>query len=317
MATAAPLFRVEGGPPVPGGGEASFVRARSGDRLRTAVWTPPGRARGSVVLSPGRTETIEKYGEVLGELLARNFAVLCHDWVGQGLSGRLHRDALRGHVRGGAGRFLADFADVLAAYQARLPRPWIALGHSMGGGLTALAAVRTPGLFDAMLLSAPMMGVLTGAQSSARVRLAARTMGWLGPVAGLPLPASDPLWRLFDTNILTRDRLRFERTAALIRAHPELDLGDPTWGWLAFAFELSDALARPGSAERLAPPVRVLAAAQDKLVDNACTRRFAARLPNGRYVEVEGAYHELLMETDTVRAQVWAEFDALADAVAG
>ena len=311
MTPAAPLFRVEGGPPLPDGGEASFVHARSGDRLRTAVWTPRGPIRGSVVLNPGRTETIEKYGEAVGELLARGFAVLCHDWVGQGLSGRLHRDALRGHMRGGSARFLADFADVLAAHEARLPRPWIALGLSMGGGLTALAAARTPQLFDAVLLVSPMMGVLTGAPPPALVRIAARAMGAFGPLAGLSLPASDPLWRLFDTNILTRDRIRFERTMSLVRAHPELDLGDPTWGWLAFAFELSDALAEPGVAERLSMPVRLLTAGQDRLVDNAAARRFAARLPHGSYAEVQGAYHELLMETHPVRVRVWTEFDAL------
>lgn len=311
MTTAASLFQVEGGPPIPAGGEASFVRARSGNRLRAAVWTPPGRVRGSVVLSPGRTEMIEKYGEVTGELLARGFAVLCHDWLGQGLSDRLHRDALRGHVRGGAGRFLAGLADVLSAHEARLPRPWIGMGHSMGGGLTALAAVRTPELFDALLLSAPMAGVLTGSQPPARVRSAARAMGWLGLGAALPLPVSDPLRDRFDTNVLTHDRARFERTAALIRTHQELRLAGPTWSWLGFAFELSDALARPGAAERVTIPVRVLAAAEEKLVDNAAARRFAERLPHGRYLEVAGAYHELLMETDAVRARVWKEFDAL------
>ena len=316
MTTAAPLFRVEGGPPIPPGGEAAFVRARSGDRLRAAVWTPAGAARGSMVLSPGRTEAIEKYGEVVGELLARGFAVLCHDWVGQGLSDRLHRDALRGHVRGGAGRFLADFADVLAAHEPRLPRPWIGLGHSMGGGLTALAAVRTPALFDAVLLSAPMMGVLTGSQPPGRVRSAARAMGWAGLGAGLPLPASDPLRDRFDGNVLTHDRARFESAAALIRAHPELRLGGPTWNWLRFAFELSDALASPGSAERLTVPVRVLTAAEEQLVDNAPARAFAERLPNGAHVELAGAFHELLMETDAVRAQVWTVFDELAETVA-
>ena len=316
MADAAPLFRLEGGPPIPAGGAAAFVRARSGDRLRAALWTPKGSARGSVVLSPGRTEAIEKYGEVVGELLARGFVVLCHDWVGQGLSARLHRDPLRGHVRGGARRFLADLADVVAAHADRMPRPWIGLGHSMGGGLTALAAVRTPELFDALLLSAPMAGVLTGSQPAARVRSAARLMRWVGMAAGLPLPQVDPLRERFDTNVLTHDRARFERATALIRAHPELRLGGPTWGWLRFAFELSDALAAPGAAERVTRPVRVLAAGEEKLVDNACTRRFAERLPHGSYEELAGARHELLMETDPVRAQVWAAFDALADAVA-
>lgn len=292
------------------------MRARSGDRVRAAVWRPSGAARGSVVLSPGRSEFIEKYGEVTGELLARGFAVLCHDWVGQGLSDRLHRDPLRGHARGGAGRYLSDMADVLAVHAAGLPRPWIGLGHSMGGGLTALAAVRTPELFKAVFLSAPMLGVLTGARPAGRVRSAARAMNWMGLGAGLPLPVSDPLRDRFEHNILTHDQARFARAAALLAAHPELRLAGPTWSWLRFAFELADALAAPGAAERVVAPVRVLAAEQEKLVDNAAARRFAARLPDGGYAQVEGARHELLMETDAVRAQVWSALDELLDAVA-
>jgi lysophospholipase len=33
-------------------------------------------------------------------------------------------------------------------------------------------------------------------------------------------------------------------------------------------------------------------------------------LPKARYVEIEEAEHEILMETDTIRARFWAEFDA-------
>src|SRR3954454_10989135 len=67
-------------------GRADFFLARSGHRLRAARFAPPSTPRGSVILSTGRSEPIEKYGEVIGELLARGFVVLAHDWAGQGLS---------------------------------------------------------------------------------------------------------------------------------------------------------------------------------------------------------------------------------------
>ncbi|MFX9169433.1 alpha/beta hydrolase, partial [Acinetobacter baumannii] len=94
-----------------------------------------GAARGSVVLSPGRSEPIEKYFEVIGELQARGFTVLVHDWRGQGLSHRMLPDALAGHAPDWR-TYLHDFDAMIAAFRARLPEPWIALGHSMGGGLT-------------------------------------------------------------------------------------------------------------------------------------------------------------------------------------
>jgi len=137
MSDPVPLYETTEAP-VPPGAEAAWLTARDGVRLRVALY-PAANPRGSVVLSPGRTEPIEKYHEVIGELVSRGFTVLAHDWRGQGLSDRLAADDRRKGCANGWRPFLDDFSRILSAYQARLPRPWIAMGHSMGGGLTLLA----------------------------------------------------------------------------------------------------------------------------------------------------------------------------------
>jgi lysophospholipase len=60
------------GNPAPPGGVVEWVTEGDGVRLRTARWMLPAReCRGTVVLIQGRTEFIEKYFEVVRELLAR------------------------------------------------------------------------------------------------------------------------------------------------------------------------------------------------------------------------------------------------------
>jgi alpha-beta hydrolase superfamily lysophospholipase len=63
-------------------------RRGRGDPPRRFVYAqgvaPDGPPRGSVVVSPGRSEPIEKYFEVVQDLLDRGFVVLVHDWRGQG-----------------------------------------------------------------------------------------------------------------------------------------------------------------------------------------------------------------------------------------
>ena len=59
----------------------------------------------------------------------------------------------------------------------------------------------------------------------------------------------------------------------------------------------------------------VLAAGEEKIVSNAGIRQVAARLAEVKYLEVDGAYHEILMETDDIRAVFWREFDTLAASV--
>ncbi len=59
-------------------------------------------------------------------------------------------------------------------------------------------------------------------------------------------------------------------------------------------------------------PVSIVAAAHDHLVLNSADRDAARRLPQGSYEELDGAFHEILMEADPVRDRVFAAFDQLA-----
>jgi lysophospholipase len=95
-----------------------------------------------------------------------------------------------------------------------------------------------------------------------------------------------------------------------LEAAPELQLGGVTWGWVWFALQLARRL--EATTARVSVPVSLITASEERLVDNRAARTFADRVPGARYLEIEGAYHEILMETDAVRARFWAEFDAVA-----
>ena len=306
----------------PAGGSAFWVEAGDGARLRAAVFPAHGRPRGSVIVSPGRTEPIEKYAEVIGELQGRGFAVLVHDWRGQGLSQGFagvgaSRDGVRyGHARGWR-LFLDDLSRILEDRGAGLPRPWIGLGHSMGGGLTLLAMAEGAAPFDGAILTAPMLGVRLIGRSSALVKAVAVLMGLLGQ-ATRPTPPAVPRPRGGNRaeEALTHDAIRRARVEALMDAHPELRLGGQTWGWLQFAFALTARLKALCGLETIAAPVTIVTAERDRVVAQAPQRAAAARLPRGRYVEVPEAFHEILIETDDRRAVFWREFDELAEEVA-
>jgi lysophospholipase len=303
--------------PIPPGVRAFWHLGSDGARLRAAIAPSDGPARGSVVLSPGRTEPIEKYFEVIGELQARGFFVLVHDWRGQGLSHRLLDDRLKGHAAG-HGDFLDDFRRLLDDAEPQLPRPWISLGHSMGGALVAMALAAGERRFSAAFLSSPMMGLAAARRLPLEAaRLIAHGMVRAGRAEVLVLKDGfDPMLGPFESNILTHDRRRYERYRAQLRACPDLALGGVTWGWLAFAFDCAVELARPSAARAAGLPLTVVAAGEDHLVQNGPVRRYAGRAPEARYVEIAGAFHEVLMETDARRALVWREFDALAERVA-
>jgi lysophospholipase len=62
--------------------------------------------------------------------------------------------------------------------------------------------------------------------------------------------------------------------------------------------------------------VTIVGAELDNRVLNADAESIAGRIPKGRYVEVLGAFHEILIETDPRRAIFWRAFDETVDPVA-
>jgi lysophospholipase len=313
MAEAAPLVSIPEAP-VPASGTAEWFCGADGNRLRAASFFPKGQARGSVVLSPGRTEAIEKYFETVQDLLDRGFAVVVHDWRGQGLSHRALPDRLKGHAAGFKD-FLGDYTALLNHFDDRLPKPWIAMAHSMGGCLTLLALAHGEKRFSAAIMSAPMLGLNTGNRGKRGARALAAVMSKIRPGDYILGDPGKPFGDGFEGNILTHDRARYERSVAQLRANEDLALGSPTWGWLAFAFSAVTWLRATSGVEQIDIPVVALGAAEEKLVDNKDQQAVMARVPKGRWLEVPGAYHEILQETDAIRAVFWREFDALAEAI--
>ena len=168
----APLISIPSAP-VPAGAEAAWFEGAGKARLRAALFPSRGAVRGSIVLSGGRTEPIEKYFEVIEDLTGRGYVVLAHDWRGQGLSHRELQDRLAGHARG-YDAFIADYRALLSAYEARLPKPWFAIGHSMGGCLTLLALAKGEAArFQGAILCAPMLGLQLGKTPMTAARLMA------------------------------------------------------------------------------------------------------------------------------------------------
>ena len=302
----APLYEdVAAGPP---GGEALWIRAADGVRLRIARWPAPEAGRGTVFLFPGRTEYIEKYAPAAADLAARGFAMACIDWRGQGLADRLADDPMLGHVD--------DFAayqrdvDALFATAARLalPAPWFLLAHSMGGCIGLRALLRGAPV-QAALFSGPMWGIAIPPLLRAPMDALAGLMTALGrgaryaPTTG---PRTYVLEAPFEGNQLTRDRAMWEMMVQQARAHPELTLGGPSLGWFRAARRECRALQRSAPPQ---VPAHAFLGGNERIVDPRPVHAIMGRWPGGRLTVVPGAEHEIVRERPETRV---AFFDAAA-----
>ena len=290
-----------------------FIDAPGG-RLRVAAWNSTGTARASVILFGGRGEFIDKYAtEVVGELLARDFAVLSMDWRGQGLSSRMLADPGKGHID--------DFATYVADLKLFLEdmvvpatqRPVIMLAHSMGGhiALRALAELG-PGPIAAAMLVSPM----TGLRQDALLRGVMAILPQIRAVDERYSFGSGPYVatnRAFPNNDLTHDERHFRFTDQWFGADPRLVLGGPTIGWARQALRSMHRAGAAGYLERVALPIMLLSGSKDTVVNIESHAAVVARLPRAERVVLPGAWHEIMMETDPIRALFWQAFDRLAE----
>jgi lysophospholipase len=290
------------------------LKAPDGRYLRAAVWPlPEGQtARAVCVVLQGHTEFLEKYQEVASELNARGFVVASFDWRGQGASERQRR--VYGNRRGHVGHFEEydmDLTVLLNQVVTPMRLPMIALAHSMGAHVLLRHLHDHQRRFVCATLVAPMLDIETGKYSPWVTSTALFLLNLRRPSPRfLPgMEEYDQMTWPFEQNAVTSDRARYLRMQELLRAQPFLRINGPTFGWLGAAMASIRRLHRPGFAEKIKTPLLVFGAGRDRIVRTGAVRSFAKMLPDVRYVELEDAEHEILMERDEIRMRFWQEFD--------
>jgi lysophospholipase len=263
---------------------------------------PAADPRAECVMVGGFTECIEKYFETMVDLAARGLSVWCLDWRGQGGSERPRRWPSRPRPR----RYDRDAND-LAFFAKKLPpprHPRLLIGHSMGGAIALVCLRQSPGLFEAAVLSAPMLGIRTGRipRSVARcITIAARASG-LGlcfvPGAGPWRPDRIPSPEISRTSS-DPERCRLQYGWFSARTHLRVD--EATYGWLDEAFRLVRRIVSPEFLASIHTPILLASAGIDWFLEPAAHRRAATLLPDCTLVEFPDSKHEPFLERDPIR----------------
>ena len=262
--------------------------------------------KGLVLISPGRIEAALKYQELVWQLAQENYAVAVLDHRGQGFSDRLSNNPHHGHIDQ-----FQDFVDDLEAVVQTVTgfypdTPQYLLAHSMGGAIAALYLAQHPHRIQKAVLSSPMLGLQTGRTP----KWLAQTLAVTGAVLNRLVSPRTP-WYFFGMadyrdvpfaeNELTHSQARYQMFREAYQQHPQLQLGGPTFNWVAQAFAAIRAAQQ--QAERIQVPVLLLQSGADSVVDNNGQRQFFNQLPNPNcHLQcIEGAKHELFIESDHYR----------------
>jgi lysophospholipase len=299
--------------PVPEGAQVGVFETRDKVRLRYALFPRTNAPhRGTICLVHGRTEFIEKYFETIVDFQRRGFAVATFDWRGQGGSDRLIRNRRLGFIE-----TFDDYWMDLSSFHAEIllpdcPPPFYLVGHSMGGLVALFAGARDRLMFERIFVSAPMVALDNTPLGMAGMARLCETLSFLG-LGKLPVARRQdraPTESTFPGNPLTSDLTRYLRSVAVLEARPDLIITSPTIRWTAAAMR---AMAIAGGDEfptAIKAPVLMLAGTRDEVVSSGAIEQLGLRMRTGRHILLSAARHELFMEADPIRGQVFAAFDA-------
>jgi lysophospholipase len=229
-------------------------------------------------------------------------SVWCLDWRGQGGSERPRRWPSRPRAR----RYDRDAND-LALFVKTLPpagHPRLLIGHSMGGAIALVCLRQSPGLFDAAILSAPMLGIRTG-----RIpRPVARCITSTVRASGLGLcfiPGAGP-WRPDripspEISRISSDPERCRLQYGWFSARARLRVDEPTYGWLDASLRLVKRINRAEFLRDIRTPILLASAGIEAFVDPRAHRRAARLLPDCTLIEFPDSKHEPFLERDVIR----------------
>ena len=287
----------------PAGSGMTMQPMRDGWPIRMFSWPADAPTRGSILFQGGRGDFIEKYLESFSGWHAQGWSITGFDWRGQGKSGRLTAEAGVGHIDDFA-IWIDDLAEIFERWKATTPGPHVVIGHSMGGHLILRAIAERRIAPDAVVFVAPMFGIETPPLPLpvARVLFSGLSRIGLGKRPawkGNERPAAPWASR---QRFLTRDDDRYSDEIWWIEHDPALQLGPPSFGWLAAAITSTRGTQAPGVLERVAVPLLILGTNGDRLVSPPAIRRFAARLSGAQcHIYDASVAHEILRERDDVR----------------
>jgi alpha-beta hydrolase superfamily lysophospholipase len=250
-----------------------------GYRCHYRDYPASGSPRGRVVFVHGIQSHAGWYEHSCRRLAEAGFAVSFLDRRGSGQNTEARGDTPSFR------RLLDDIAEFLQPLRQQSPSlPTFLAGISWGGKPVVALQRRHPGLVDGLALLCP--GFRPRVSPSRKERLAILFSRLTNPRRLFPVPLSDP--QLFTAAPRWQDFIRNdplsirEATARFFVESVRLDL------YLRFAVS------------HVHPPVLLLLAEHDRIIDNVRTRAFVTRFPaaDKEIREYAGAHHTLEFEPD-------------------
>jgi lysophospholipase len=258
----------------------------------------------ALVMLPGRTEPYLKYSELIFDLDELGYDFFLLDHRGQGLSGRMLKDNHKGHVKD-FDHYIEDLNTFLELKKLKEKyRNVYLVAHSMGAAVALWHHIKKGAYFDKMVLSAPMVEIITGAAYPNHVEKFMQIQKFIGNSSEYSIGSGPGELNMpYENNPVTRCPSRFEMARKLEIENNNLVMGGTTNQWVLESLKVGEKIYK--NKEKLKKlPILMFQAGKDTYSKMKRQNRICESIDTCRKVYIPDSYHELFHERDMIRDKV-------------
>lgn len=250
-----------------------------------------------LIMVNGRAENIIKWSELAYDFYQQGFDILLFDHRGQGFSSHLLADKQKGYID--QFRYYVDDMDAVihTILQQKHYQQQQLLAHSMGGLISTYYLATYPHHIEKAIFSSPFLGLRE--DTATRDEMIVMLMVLFGFSHRYVFGKSPYQPAHIATTDLTHSQARLEWMNTIAQRYPEVQLGGPTFAWAHRVITAFKKL--PQLVKQVQIPILILQSEQEEIVSNAKVRALFANSPTVHFVEILGAKHEIMFETDEIR----------------
>lgn len=261
-------------------------------------------AKNCLVILPGRTEPVEKYAEVIYDLLqtdaGKNLNFFLLDHRGQGSSGRMAKPFDVGHIDHFS-HYVADLETFIKNQNLEKNcHHRFLLAHSLGAGISVSYLLKNPNFFDKIALSSPMLKIQTKpyAYAVARTIVEAANLAGLGAKFAPGQKGFDPN-ETFVNNKFTTSPERFFMAMNIFEILPTTKLGGVSNRWILEVMKGTNPIR--SRYHEISAPMRVFHAGIEEYSESSEMEKLCTEAANCQRTFLPTSKHEVLMDRDVNR----------------
>jgi lysophospholipase len=282
----------------------SEVVAADGLRIRMAHFEHP-QPQAHLFFVTGINDSYLRNIETIFDLYQLGFSVTSYDHRSQGGSGRTSSNRQMVHID----HFSDYVSDLSAVIEATRPLsssvPRVVVSASMGGGIVAQYIMQNPHTFSAAAFAVPMFGFNTEPYPNVVAYSLTAALCAAGRCAQYAPGQTDHAgFKPFEEQTSMHSPERYQFMIDFYAAQPDFLVGGKSNGWVRESLNATREVRRFRSWPAI--PTVVFSAELEDTVLNPSHRTVCSAMPLCELVQVEGAFHDLFNESDSIRNSVFS-----------